>query len=71
MGFATTIKPLFRASDREAMMKAFDLWAYADVVRHGPAILQAVSTGTMPCDGPWPREKVETFSRWLEAGTPP
>jgi hypothetical protein len=70
-GFEKTVKPLFRASDREAMMKAFDLWAYGDVVKHATAILKAVSEGTMPCDGPWPKEKVETLSRWVDAGTPP
>jgi hypothetical protein len=70
-GFENSIKPLFRASDREAMKASFDLWAYSDVVRNAPAILQAVSDGAMPCDGAWPSEKVEVFSRWMEAGTPP
>ena len=70
VGFAKDIKPLFRAQDREAMKAAFDLWDYADVVRHAPAILQALSTGKMPCDGPWPRERVDLLERWIKAGTP-
>jgi hypothetical protein len=70
IGFANDIKPLFRAKDRDAMIKAFDLWAYADVVRHAAAILEAVSTGKMPCDGAWPRDRVELFDRWIKDGSP-
>jgi hypothetical protein len=68
--FATDIRPLFRESDREAMRRAFDLWDYDDVVSHGPAIAAKLRDGTMPCDGPWPAERVALFDRWLERGTP-
>ena len=70
MSFATHIKPLFRAMDRQSMAFAFDLWSYDDVSRHGQTILRRLESGTMPCDGAWPREKLETFRRWLESGTP-
>jgi len=70
-GFNENIKPLFRETDRTAMMRAFDLWSYDDVVRHAAAILSAVSSGTMPCDGAWPPEHVAAMRRWIEAGTPP
>jgi len=71
LGFNDDIKPLFREKDRSAMMKAFDLWSYDDVVRHAPAILGALSRGSMPCDGAWPAEQIATLKRWIDAGTPP
>jgi hypothetical protein len=52
------------------MRKAFDLWAYEDVVSHAPAIATKLHEGTMPCDGPWPGEQVKLFDRWREQGTP-
>jgi hypothetical protein len=69
-GFENTIKPLFRVKDRESMMKAFDLWKYEDVVKHAAAILAALDSGKMPCDGAWPHDQVELVERWIKAGTP-
>lgn len=63
------IKPLFRARDRQSMRFAFDLWSYDDVRTHADAILARVRNGTMPCDGAWPAEKVETLQRWITSGT--
>jgi hypothetical protein len=71
LGYNVDIKPLFREKDREAMKGAFDLWNYDDVVRHAPAILNAVSSGKMPCDGAWAPERVAILQQWIEAGTPP
>jgi hypothetical protein len=68
--FTADIKPLFRASDREAMQKAFDLWAYDDVVAHAAAISGKLHDGTMPCDGPWPANQLDLFDRWRDGGTP-
>jgi hypothetical protein len=70
-GFEKDIKPLFRAKDRDSMMKAFDLWKYDDVVTHAAAILASLDSGKMPCDGRWPHESVELVDRWIKAGTPP
>jgi hypothetical protein len=69
-GFARDIEPLFRSSDRSAMRWAFDLGTYQDVSTHAQAILERVSSGTMPCDGQWPEEQIALFRRWVEAGTP-
>jgi len=44
------------------------LWAYEDVSGNAAAILERVRNATMPCDGAWPLEKVETFERWTTAG---
>ena len=57
--FTADIKPLFRESDREAMRVVFDLWSFDDVSVHSSPIFDAVSAGSMPCDGPWPSHKVE------------
>ncbi len=66
--FEKHIKPLFRQRDRQSMRFAFDLWAYQDVSANADAILERVRNGSMPCDGAWPPEKVETFERWTTTG---
>ena len=68
--FDAHVKPLFREQDRASMTSAFDLWSHDDVSRHADAILDRVQDGTMPCDGAWPRERVEIFERWIAAGKP-
>ncbi len=67
--FEKHIKPLFRSRDRQSMTFAFDLWSYDDVRAHAQAILSRVEAGTMPCDGAWPPEKIDTFRRWMDTGT--
>ena len=66
--FSLHIKPLFRPMDRQSMKWAFDLWSYQDVKSHAAGILQRLQNGSMPCDGAWSHEKVETFQRWVESG---
>ncbi|MGN6128538.1 MAG: hypothetical protein ACTHON_18420, partial [Humibacter sp.] len=68
--FDTTIRPLFRQKDRDAMRFAFDLWSYDDVSAHADAILTRVSEGTMPCDGTWTPEQLTAFKDWIDAGKP-
>jgi hypothetical protein len=70
IGYETHIKALFRERDRASMSFAFDLWAYHDVRQHAQAILGRLRAGSMPCDGAWPAERIELFSRWIEAGSP-
>ena len=69
-GFENDIKPLFRESDRTAMLEAFDLWSSDDVTSNSAAILAAVGAGSMPCDGPWPDERVDLLRRWIDSGMP-
>lgn len=69
-GFAQDIKPLFREDDREAMNYIFDLWSYQDVSDNAQGILERLEDGSMPCDGEWPAEQIETFRRWIDAGMP-
>ena len=68
--FAADIKPLFRESDRTAMLKAFDLWSFDDVTSNADRILGAVAAGSMPCDGPWPDDQVDLLRRWVDGGKP-
>ncbi len=68
--FENDVKPLFRESDRAAMLAAFDLWSFDDVVSNSDRILAAVSNGSMPCDAPWPPERVDVLKRWIDGGRP-
>jgi hypothetical protein len=68
--FGTDIRPLFRSEDIEAMSWAFDLSAYEDVKANAEAIYERLAAGSMPCDGPWPDERVQRFRDWIDAGTP-
>jgi CDGSH-type Zn-finger protein/truncated hemoglobin YjbI/ferredoxin len=64
VSFAAHIKPLFRKKDRDSMSFALDLWSYEDVKAHAADILERVGNGSMPCDGAWPKERVDVFTRW-------
>jgi truncated hemoglobin YjbI len=66
--FAAHIKPLFRERDRKSMSFAFDLWSAGDVRAHATDILQRLQDGSMPCDSPWPTERIEVFQRWTRTG---
>jgi CDGSH-type Zn-finger protein/truncated hemoglobin YjbI len=68
LSFAPHIKPLFRRMDRESMSFVFDLWSHRDVSANAPQILSRLENGTMPCDGAWPKERVELFRRWIGSG---
>ncbi len=70
ISFDEHIRPLFREVDRRSMRFAFDLWSHDDVADNAEAILGRLQAGTMPCDGAWSAEKVETFRRWVESGRP-
>lgn len=70
LGFARDIRPLFRVKDRDSMRSAFDLFDYSDVADHADAIVGALRSGKMPCDGAWPASQVETFQRWIDLGKP-
>jgi hypothetical protein len=68
--FERDIKPLFREKDRNSMLRVFDLFEYSDVSAHADAIVGALRSGGMPCDGAWPASQVETLQRWIDAGKP-
>ena len=50
------------------MKFAFDLGSYDDVKSNADGILARLENGSMPCDGAWPADRVDTFRRWVESG---
>jgi hypothetical protein len=70
LSYERDIKPLFREKDHDSMLKAFDLFDYSDVADHADAIVGALRSGKMPCDGAWPASQVETFQKWIDQGKP-
>jgi hypothetical protein len=69
-GYERDIRPLFRESDRDSMVFAFDLWDYKDVCMYARDILERLQDGSMPCDEEWPEEQIILFQRWSESGMP-
>jgi hypothetical protein len=69
--FETDVKPLFRDSDRQAMLAAFDLWSFDDVKENADKILAVVRQGSMPCDMQWSTEQVDILQRWIDGGMTP
>jgi len=70
VGYERDIRSLFRDTDVSAMSAAFDLASYDDVRSNADKILVKLSDGSMPCDGPWPADRVELFRSWMDAGCP-
>ena len=63
--FARDIAALFRDRDRRSMAFAFDLTS-DDVHTHAAAIARRTAAGEMPCDAPWPEERVRLFRAWID-----
>jgi hypothetical protein len=68
--FAQDVRPLFRPRDVGAMSFAFDLEDYDDVKENADGIYRRLSSGSMPCDGPWPEDRIATFRAWMDEGYP-
>ena len=49
----------------------FDLHRFEDVRDAADDILDVLEAGTMPCDEPWPAERVAVFRRWIDDGRLP
>ena len=71
LSFATDIVGLFRPFDREEMLDYFDLFVFEDVRDHAEDIRDKVAAEEMPCDAPWPPERVAVFQRWIDEGRQP
>jgi hypothetical protein len=71
VSFEADIRPLFRASDRSSMSRAFDLWSREDVASHAVQIAARLKDGSMPCDGPWPPSQITLFDAWVDEGLQP
>ena len=71
LSYATDIKPLFTAIDREHMLFMFDLWSYEEVRGNAPDIYDAVLDKRMPPETPWPQDQIDTFKTWIDQGSAP
>lgn len=73
VSFAKDIRPLFRDTPDVDTMKDFgiDLSSFVDVKAQAEEIYARVLDGTMPCDKPWPKDRVALFKRWMEEGNAP
>ena len=68
--FSQDIQPLFRDTDVDEMSFAFDLSDYEDVKANAEGIYERLADGSMPCDEPWPDDRIELFRRWIDEGCP-
>jgi hypothetical protein len=68
--FELHILPMIRATDREHMRWAFDLWDYDQVVQHAAEVEARLAVDMPPNKdgGPWPDEWLQLFHRWQESG---
>ena len=73
LSFTKDIRPLFRDNPDVASMKDYglDLSSYSDVKAKAQSIYETLFKGSMPCDGPWPADRVAMFKRWMDEGMAP
>ena len=73
LSFAADIRPLFRDTPDVDSMKDFglDLSSYEQVKAQAAKIYETLENGSMPCDAPWPPERVALFKRWMDEGMAP
>jgi len=73
LSFAKDIRRLFRDSPDVDSMKDYglDLSSYAEVKAKAEAIYARLADGSMPCDDPWPQERLAIFKRWMDEGMAP
>jgi hypothetical protein len=65
------IKSFFRQFDIDSMTDmGIDLGKYESVRDNAGEIYTRTKAGEMPCDEPWPQDKVATFGQWVDAGKP-
>ncbi len=70
LSFAANIRPLFRDDPDVESMKGYglDLSSYDQVKARAQEIYGTLEDGSMPCDEPWPKDKVALFKRWIDEG---
>lgn len=66
--FAQDIRPLFRDKDIQSMSWTLDLSSYTHVKANAERIYARLSSGTMPCDGAWPPDRLAMFKGWMDGG---
>jgi hypothetical protein len=73
VSFKADIRPLFRDSPDVDSMQGYglDLSSYEDVRTRATEIYASLEDGSMPCDRPWPAERLALFKRWMDEGLAP
>jgi hypothetical protein len=73
ISFASDIRPLFRDSPDIDSMQGYglNLSSYEEVKARAPEIYACLADGSMPCDEPWPPERLGLFKLWIDEGLPP
>ena len=73
LSFATDIRPLFRDSPDVDSMQGYglDLSSYEDVKAKAAETYARLEDGSMPCDEPWPAERIALFKQWIDEGLAP
>jgi len=73
LSYAKDIRPLFRDDPDVSAMKDYglDLSSYADVKKSAQAIYGTLASGSMPCDGKWPADRISLFKQWMDEGMAP
>jgi len=73
LSFARDIRPLFRDTPDVDEMKEFglDLSSYEDVKEQAANIVERLEDGSMPCDEPWPEDRIARFKQWMDEGLAP
>ncbi len=68
--FCADIWPLVRSKDLIRMTGGADWLSYESTVANAAHILDALQSGALPEDGPWPAADIELFKRWVASGMP-
>ena len=73
LSFSADIRTLFRDSLDVDTMQGYglDLSNYNDVKARAAEIYEALANGSMPCDEPWPEERLALFKQWMDEGVAP
>ena len=71
--FVVDIRPLFRDSPDVGSMQGYglDLSSYQEVKARASEIYGRLADGSMPCDEPWPPERLGLFKLLIDEGLPP
>jgi hypothetical protein len=71
--FVVDIRPLFRDSLDVGSMQGYglDLSSYQEVKARASEICARLADRSMPCDEPWPPERLGLFKLWLDEGLAP
>ncbi len=66
--FSADIRPLFRESPDVEAIKGYglDLSSYEEVKARAQEIYDRLEDKSMPCDEPWPEERLALFKRWTD-----